>query len=129
MAVETKIQLRRDTATNWSTTNPVLAAGEIGYVTSGSDTWGKAGYFKVGDGSTAWKSLALSKAGSADSATVATTAGKLTTPVTINGTSFDGSANVDVKGAIYGSGFAKVTVKAGSTGPSSPAEGDVWISF
>jgi hypothetical protein len=129
MAVETKIQFRRDTASNWSTVNPTLAAGEIGYVTSGTDTWGKAGYFKIGDGINAWKALSLAKAGTADAATVATTAGKLTTPVTINGTSFDGSANVAVKGAVYGTGYSKITVKSGSTGPTSPVEGDVWISF
>lgn len=48
--VTTKIQHRRDTATNWSTNNPTLAAGEIGY-----DTTNKK--IKIGDGSTAWNSL------------------------------------------------------------------------
>jgi hypothetical protein len=42
---------RRDTAANWTTANPTLLAGEIGIE---SDT----GYWKVGDGSTAWTSLA-----------------------------------------------------------------------
>lgn len=46
----TKIQLRRDTAANWTAANTVLAAGEMGIET---DT-GKA---KVGDGTTAWASL------------------------------------------------------------------------
>ena len=46
----TKIQLRRDTAANWSSTNPVLASGEPAYET---DT----GVFKIGDGSTAYNSL------------------------------------------------------------------------
>jgi hypothetical protein len=55
MPIQTRIQHRRDTATNWSNANPVLAAGEIGYVTSGTN----AGYFKIGDGSTAWNSLAF----------------------------------------------------------------------
>tara|TARA_Y100000310_G_scaffold73825_1_gene69966 strand:- start:414 stop:2942 length:2529 start_codon:yes stop_codon:yes gene_type:complete len=44
-------QQRRDTAANWTSQNPTLKAGEIGYET---DT----GYIKVGDGSTAWTSLA-----------------------------------------------------------------------
>jgi hypothetical protein len=48
-----RIQLRRDTSTNWSSANPVLAEGEIGY----NLTLGK---FKVGDGTTAWNSLAYS---------------------------------------------------------------------
>lgn len=52
MPVQTKIQHRRDTATNWSNTNPTLSAGEIGV-----DTTNKR--IKVGDGSTAWNSLAF----------------------------------------------------------------------
>ena len=45
-----RIQLRRDTAANWTAVNPVLLAGEAGYET---DT----GAFKIGNGSTAWSSL------------------------------------------------------------------------
>jgi len=44
------IQLRRDTAANWTSANPTLASGEFGYET---DT----GNFKIGNGSTAWNSL------------------------------------------------------------------------
>lgn len=44
------IQLRRDTAANWVTANPVLADGEIGIET---DTRKR----KCGDGTTAWNSL------------------------------------------------------------------------
>ena len=49
----TTIQLRRDTASNWSTVNPILAEGEVGIET---DTRKQ----KFGDGSTAWNSLAYS---------------------------------------------------------------------
>ena len=42
---------RRDTAANWTSADPTLLAGEIGIE---SDT----GYWKVGDGTTAWTSLA-----------------------------------------------------------------------
>lgn len=45
------IQIRRDTAANWTSADPTLALGEIGYET---DTY----KFKVGDGSTTWTSLA-----------------------------------------------------------------------
>lgn len=55
MPAITRIQVRRDTATNWSSDNPVLYAGEVGYVTSGTN----AGKFKVGNGTTAWNSLAF----------------------------------------------------------------------
>ena len=50
MPVETKIQSRRDTAANWTTANPVLAAGELGFETNTTK-------FKIGDGTTAWASL------------------------------------------------------------------------
>jgi hypothetical protein len=48
MAVQ--IQFRRDAAADWTSENPVLAAGELGYET---DT----GSFKIGDGATAWTGL------------------------------------------------------------------------
>jgi trimeric autotransporter adhesin len=45
-----RILLRRDTASNWTSGNPVLASGEVGYETN-------TGKFKIGNGSTAWTSL------------------------------------------------------------------------
>jgi hypothetical protein len=47
------IQVRRDTAANWTSTNPTLASGEQGFET---DT----GKLKIGTGSTAWSSLPYS---------------------------------------------------------------------
>jgi hypothetical protein len=44
-----KIQMRRDTAANWTSVNPILASGEIGLET---DT----DLFKVGNGVTTWSS-------------------------------------------------------------------------
>jgi len=44
------IQIRRDTAANWTSANPTLAQGELGLETDTDK-------FKVGDGSTAWTSL------------------------------------------------------------------------
>ena len=41
---------RRDTASNWTSNNPTLLAGEWGYETDTKK-------FKIGDGSTAWQSL------------------------------------------------------------------------
>lgn len=46
----TRMQQRRGTAAEWTTANPVLAAGEIGYET---DT----GKFKFGDGVNTWDSI------------------------------------------------------------------------
>lgn len=51
MAVLTVIQMRRGTAAQWTTANPVLTSGEPGFET---DTL----KFKLGDGSTTWNSLA-----------------------------------------------------------------------
>jgi len=47
----TRIQVRRDSASDWTSADPTLFAGEIGYE---EDT----GRMKVGDGSTAWSSKA-----------------------------------------------------------------------
>lgn len=46
-----QLQVRRDLAADWTTNNPVLIEGEIGWET---DT----GWHKIGDGSTAWTALA-----------------------------------------------------------------------
>ena len=49
-SVNSKILIRRDTTTNWSTNNPTLAAGEIGFDVT-------VGKHKIGDGSTTWNNL------------------------------------------------------------------------
>lgn len=51
MAVVTQIQVRRGTAAQWTSANPTLAAGEWGLETDTLKT-------KIGNGSTAWNSLA-----------------------------------------------------------------------
>jgi hypothetical protein len=48
--VTTEIKLRRDTAANWTTNDPTLATGELGFETDTRK-------FKLGDGATAWTSL------------------------------------------------------------------------
>ena len=50
MSVNTRLQVRRGTASTWTSANPVLYAGEIGYET---DSY----RFKIGDGTTTWTSL------------------------------------------------------------------------
>ena len=44
------IQIRRDTAANWTSANPILAQGELGAETDTDK-------IKIGDGTTAWSSL------------------------------------------------------------------------
>jgi hypothetical protein len=46
----TRMQQRRGTAAQWTSANPVLAAGEIGFETDTNK-------FKIGDGTTSWSSL------------------------------------------------------------------------
>ena len=65
MAVVTQIQVRRGTASQWTSTNPTLAAGEWGYE---SDT----GKVKIGNGSTAWNSLGYTGAGDIEGVTAGT---------------------------------------------------------
>jgi hypothetical protein len=51
MAVVTQIQVRRGTASQWTSANPTLASGEWGFESDTLKT-------KIGNGSTAWNSLA-----------------------------------------------------------------------
>ena len=74
MAVQ--IQLRRDTASNWTSANPTLAAGAFAIETDTDK-------YKIGDGSTAWTSLGYS---SLPSGSVTTAGG-----VTITGTMTHGA--------------------------------------
>ena len=80
MAVVTQIQVRRGTASQWTSANPTLASGEWGYE---SDT----GKVKIGNGSTAWASLAYTGAstGTVTSITAGTglSGGTITTSGTI----------------------------------------------
>lgn len=45
-----RIQVKRGTASSWTSNNPVLYAGEIGFETDTKKV-------KIGDGTTAWNSL------------------------------------------------------------------------
>ena len=77
MAVQ--IQLRRDTASNWTSANPTLAAGEFAIETDTDK-------YKIGDGSTAWTSLGYS---SLPTNVLPLTGGAMTGAITTNST-FDG---------------------------------------
>ena len=74
-----KIQVRRDTTANWTSSNPTLSQGEIGYELN-------TGKIKIGTGTTAWNSL--------DYLTIATSSvtGTLTFPdTTVQTTAWLGS--------------------------------------
>jgi hypothetical protein len=65
MAVVTQIQVRRGTAAQWTSANPTLSAGELGFET---DT----GLLKGGNGATAWNSLPYVGAGDITGVTAGT---------------------------------------------------------
>ena len=81
MPVVTQIQIRRGTAAQWTSSNPTLASGEQGFETDTNK-------MKIGDGSTAWNSLAYAITGALGTVTSITagtglTGGTITTSGTI----------------------------------------------
>jgi len=79
MAVVTQIQVRRGTASQWTSANPTLAAGEWGLET---DT----GKVKIGDGTTAWTGLSYKGTGTVTSVAGGTgiSGGTITTSGTLS---------------------------------------------
>lgn len=129
MAVQ--IQLRRGTAAQWTASNPILAAGEMGLET---DTT----FFKVGDGITNWNSLSYGPI-SGPPADGSVTASKLATDSVITA-KIQNSAVTDVKLATdavtttkiqnnaitqakLASTLSAITICTSSTRPGSPFTG------
>jgi hypothetical protein len=108
-----KVQFRRDTAAAWSSANPTLAQGEVGYE---YDT----GRFKVGNGTSSWTSLVYSSGvtgptGPSSTATVGT--------VTTLGPGVSATVNNSgtATAAVYNFGIPRgVTGPQGETGPTGP---------
>jgi hypothetical protein len=118
----TQIQLRRDTAANWTSTNPTMAQGEAGYET---DT----GKLKIGDGSTAWNSLAYQAAANIVDGTIVNA--DVNASAAIAGTKISpdfGSQNV----VTTGTSTAASLIPTGSSVPTNgvylPAANSVGIS-
>lgn len=83
-----QIQIRRDIATNWSSTNPVLANGEMGYDTTN-------GIIKFGDGTGTWTSLSNYTTPVADgSVSPVKLDNEFKTTVALSGTDVDWSSGV-----------------------------------
>lgn len=62
--INARLLLRRDTAANWTSVNPILAQGEQGYETDTKK-------MKIGDGNTRWNDLDYWKCGEGGISTVA----------------------------------------------------------
>ena len=76
MPAETTIQVRRGIASLWTSTNPTLAIGELGFETDTAK-------LKIGNGSSAWTALNYF-AGVSSGGTVVTTAVSTATTTTID---------------------------------------------
>jgi len=123
MPVQTRIQIRRDTATNWSSTNPTLASGEIGFDTTNNQ-------MKIGNGSTAWNSLDYASGGASVEVSQTAPASPDVGNVWYNsteGTSYIYYDNfwVPLSPALTGPA-GKFTVS--ETAPTSPTTGDGWFN-
>lgn len=105
-----RLQNRRDTAANWTSNNPTLAQGEIGYETDTTK-------FKIGDGTTAWSSLAYAYAAGAVGATGPTGATGPVGPTGATGPQGDVGATGPV-GATGATGPQGIQGDVGPTGPT-----------
>jgi hypothetical protein len=113
MPVQTQMQVRRGTASSWTSTNPTLAAGELGFET---DT----GKFKIGTGASTWTALLYAGGGQNTLTTYqyTATAGQTTfSGADVNGITLSynvGSIQVYLNGAL----LANTTDYAATTGTS-----------
>jgi hypothetical protein len=120
----------------------LIAWNSLGYAASGANAvLGNAltisGGLVFNSGSTfdgsAAREISIAATIAANTTGNAATSSTLATPRTINGASFNGSANVIVGGAVYGttataaSTFKNIYVSQST--PSAPTNGDVWISW
>ena len=121
-----KIQFRRDTSAAWTSNNPLLAQGEVGYE---FDT----GRFKVGNGTSAWNSLPYSSgvtgptgpSSTLNLGTVTTGAPGSNAAISNSGTSTNAIFNFSIPqgptGPTGALGPTGPTGPTGSTGPTGAA--------
>jgi len=104
----TTIKIRRDTAANWTSNNPVLATGEPGLETDTKK-------LKFGDGSTVWNSLSYATNGGGSSGSPA----QLTQNLDVNGHNITSSSNGNIAIVPDGSGNIQLTPGSGHVTISS----------
>jgi hypothetical protein len=113
-----RLQNRRDTAANWTANNPTLAAGEIGLETDTAK-------YKMGDGSTAWNSLAYAYTAGAAGATGPTGPIGATGPTGVTGI----TGPTGPVGATGPTGPTGATGPTGLTGPTGPTGPGLLVGF
>jgi len=109
-----RLQNRRDTAANWTSNNPTLAAGEIGLETDTAK-------YKMGTGSTPWNSLAYAYTAGAAGATGPTGPIGATGPTGVTGI----TGPTGPIGATGPTGPTGATGPNGATGPTGAAGGGI----
>lgn len=136
MPADIVIKLRRGTAAEWTSANPVLAAGEMGIETDTQRS-------KFGDGTTAWTSLAYTVGNSSGIGSIAWTSvtdkptefppeahTHVISDVTSLQDELDGKAalvHTHVMADITDLEFPPTTVLS-DTAPASPVAGTRWIN-
>jgi len=125
MPADIVIKIRRGTAAEWTSANPTLAAGELGFETDTARS-------KLGDGTTAWTSLGYTVGDSSGVGTVEWTS------VVDKPTEFPPAAHTHTKSEITDFAHTHVInditdydVTAGTilsdTAPGSPVAGLKWV--
>jgi hypothetical protein len=128
MAVQTVIKLRRDTAANWTSVNPTLSAGEMGFETDSQK-------IKVGNGTSTWTLLDYTSSGGA--ATVVSDVAP--TQDLVEGMIWFDSAEgntyiyydsvwVEASPSIAGPAGPAGTYYVSATTPSAPVSGSAWLN-
>jgi len=123
MPAQTVIQIRRDTAANWESTDPTLASGEIGFDTTNNQ-------IKIGNGSDEWTVLDYASGGASVQISETAPADPDAGNVWFNSTDgrayiYYDSSWVDLNPGIAGPA-GKFTVS--ETEPEDPASGDGWFN-
>lgn len=124
MAVQ--IQLRRGTASQWTSANPTLAIGEMGVETDTDQ-------FKIGDGTTAWNSLAYGGLIGPTGPTGSTGAAGATGPTGPTGPQGSTTGLVSQTNGTVTTANTSATVVRNITlstsDPTGGIDGDVWLKY
>jgi cytoskeletal protein CcmA (bactofilin family) len=115
-----KIQIRRDTASNWEANNPTLAIGEAGFVTD-------LNKIKLGNGGSAWNSLNYLEVTNADKLKTART---ITLGGDLSGSaSFDGSENITITASVDSQSSVNSLTGTANEIEVSASVGDITLSL